>query len=244
MTARIVATSPAGHSLLLIGGFRYRLLDRSARLSMDLDYHWGGDLTQKQGELLRLCRRVLLPQARRELGCDGRADLPTGPEAESPSARFIELRLWKETVSGSQIILPVEINRIACLDPATIRTAEGIVYPTPSDLDLIEAKIIAVLNRPFIAHRDLVDLFLYGDRLTADSPRRLGEKLERLGIDAALTRARLTDLEQNVEYHCRSVQGVIDGYLDPPVAAQINAGGGGRTVFERALRLIQANVHL
>jgi hypothetical protein len=244
MTARIVATNPAGRSLLLIGGFRYRLLDRSARVSMDVDYHWEGDLAQKQADLLRLCRRILLPQARRELGYDGTAGLPTGPDAESPSARFVELRFWKLPVGGSQIILPLEITRIACLDPATIRTAEGIVYPTPSDLDLIEAKVIAVLNRSFIAHRDLMDVFLYGDRLTADSPKRLGEKLKKLQIDAGPVRKRLNDLEQNVEYHSRSVQDVIDNQLEPVPAAQINAGGGGRTVFDRALQLIQANVGL
>ena len=32
-TVRLVATSPAGYNLLLIGGFRYRFLDRSARTS-------------------------------------------------------------------------------------------------------------------------------------------------------------------------------------------------------------------
>ena len=244
MTARIVATNPAGRSLLLIGGFRYRLLDRSARVSMDVDYHWEGDLAQKQADLLRLCRRILLPQARRELGYDGAAELPTGPDAESPSARFVELRFWKLTVGGSQILLPLDITRIPCLDPATIRTAEGIVYPTPSDPDLIEAKVIAVFNRLFMAHRDFVDIFLFGDRLTPDSPRRLSEKFKRLQIDAGSVRKRLDDLEQNVEYHSRSVQGVIDGQLEPATTAQINAGGGGRAVFDRALHLIQANVRL
>ena len=39
---RLVATSPAGQGLLLIGGTRYRLLDRSHRLSTDADYHWDG----------------------------------------------------------------------------------------------------------------------------------------------------------------------------------------------------------
>jgi hypothetical protein len=244
ITARIVAMNPAGHRLLLIGGFRYRLLDRSARFSVDVDYHWEGDLAQKQGELLRLCRRLVLAQARRELGCDGTADLPTGPDAESPSARFVELRFWKLPVGGSQIILPLEITRIACLDPATIRTAGGVVYPTPSDLDLIEAKVIAAINRSFIAHRDFMDIFLYGDCLTPDSPRRLGEKLEKLHIDGGSVRKRLDDLQQNLEYHARAVQGVIDSQLEPAPAAQINAGGGGRKVFGRALELIQANVGL
>jgi hypothetical protein len=244
MTARGVATNPAGHGLLLIGGFRYRLLDQSARLSMDLDYHWEGDLATKQAELLRLCRRILVPQARRELGYDGRADLKTGPDADSPSARFVELRFWKLPVAGSQILLPLEITRIARMDPATVRTAGGIAYPTASDLDMIEAKVIAVLNRTFIAHRDFVDIFLYGDRLTSNSPTRLSEKLNDLQIDPVSVRRRLEDLRQNVEYHARSVQGIIDSDLEPVCAAQINAGGGGRTVFERASELIRANMRL
>ncbi len=44
MAAKIVATHPADNRLLLIGGFRYRLLDASARASVDLDYHWPGKL--------------------------------------------------------------------------------------------------------------------------------------------------------------------------------------------------------
>ena len=39
VVARLVATSPAGVNLLLIGGFRYRLLDNSQRFSVDIDYH-------------------------------------------------------------------------------------------------------------------------------------------------------------------------------------------------------------
>ncbi len=34
---RMIATSPAGVNLLLIGGFRYRLLDQSQRFSVDID---------------------------------------------------------------------------------------------------------------------------------------------------------------------------------------------------------------
>jgi hypothetical protein len=48
-------------------GFRYRLLDKSQRLSVDIDNHWGGDLEAKQRELLALCRRVSLGQVLREL---------------------------------------------------------------------------------------------------------------------------------------------------------------------------------
>lgn len=40
--AKLIATSPAGHKLRVIGGFRHRLLNNSCRtsLDLDLDYHW------------------------------------------------------------------------------------------------------------------------------------------------------------------------------------------------------------
>ena len=44
LAAKTLATQPAGHQLHLIGGFRYRLLDASCRASVDIDYHWEGDL--------------------------------------------------------------------------------------------------------------------------------------------------------------------------------------------------------
>src|SRR5690349_12427670 len=93
--ARLVASSPAGVNLLLIGGFRYRLLDRSQRFSVDIDYHWSGDLEAKQIELLNLCRRVVVGEVHREFGYDGAASALKGPEADSPNAKFIDLRFWK-----------------------------------------------------------------------------------------------------------------------------------------------------
>jgi len=37
LVAKAIAISPAGVNLLLIGGFRYRLLDHSHRFSVDID---------------------------------------------------------------------------------------------------------------------------------------------------------------------------------------------------------------
>jgi hypothetical protein len=235
VVARLVATSPAGVSLLLIGGFRYRLLDNSQRFSMDIDYHWGGDLEAKQQELLRLCRRVILGQVRRELGYEGSASLHTGPDADSPAAKIVDLRFWK---GGLHIEIPLEVTRIICLDPPTIRTAAGTVHPTPSDADVIESKVIAVLSRIFLQHRDLVDLFLYGDKLRPDSPARLKEKLAKLPLHPESVAARLKDLRENPDYHATAIQKIIDEQMDETVAQQMNAGGGGRTVLESVLNLL------
>ena len=103
LVARLVATNPAGVNLLLIGGFRYRLLDHSHRFSVDIDYHWAGDLAAKQREVLALCQRVILTQAHRELGYEGSASIRTGPDADSPSAKFIDLRFRKAL--GSDLVI-------------------------------------------------------------------------------------------------------------------------------------------
>jgi hypothetical protein len=56
LVARTVSLSPAGEGLALVGGFRYRLLDGSARFSADVDYHWSGDGEVKKNELAALLR--------------------------------------------------------------------------------------------------------------------------------------------------------------------------------------------
>lgn len=235
LVANFIARSPAGVNLLLIGGFRYRLLDKSQRFSVDIDYHWSGDLEAKQRELLALCRRSILGQANRELGYEGSASTRTGPDADSPNAKFIDLRFWKSDVD---LEIPLELTQIVCLDPPTIRTAAGTVHATPSDADLIESKVIAILNRLFLQHRDLVDVFLYGDKLQADSSARIKEKLMRIHLSAETVLRRLKDLQDNQPYHSTAIQKVIDEQVETTVAQQINAGGGGKTVLESALNVL------
>lgn len=236
LVADSIARSPAGVKLLLIGGFRYRLLDNSQRFSVDIDYHWEGDLETKQRELLNLCRRTILGRVRRELGYEGSASARTGPDADSPNAKFIDLRFWKRDV---RVEIPLELTQIICLDPPTIRTARGTVHATPSDVDLIESKIIAILNRLFLQHRDLVDVFLYSDNLQADSPARLEQKLVQIQVPAAAIRRRLKDLQDNRQYHASAIQKVIDEQMETTVARQMNAGGGGKTVLDSVLKVLK-----
>ena len=61
LAAGIVSTHSVGFQLYLIGGFRYRLLNSSARISADIDYHWEGDLQQKQQEVVHSRARVRTP---------------------------------------------------------------------------------------------------------------------------------------------------------------------------------------
>ncbi len=236
VVADAIARSPAGVNLLLIGGFRYRLLDSSQRLSVDIDYHWGGDLGAKQRELLSLCRRKILGQIRRELGYEGSVSARTGPDADSPNAKFIDLRFWN---ADAHVEIPLELTQIICLDPPTIRTAGGTVHATPSDADLIESKVIAVLNRLFLQHRDLVDVFLYADKLQADSPERIKQKLARIQLPAESVIRRLKDLQDNQQYHAAAIQKVIDEQMETTVAQQINVGGGGKAVLDSVLDVLR-----
>lgn len=240
--AKLVATSPAGHNLLLIGGFRYRFLDQSARMSKDIDYHWSGDLVEKQRELIALFRRRLLPSVRHQFECEGRADAATGPDAESPAVRTVALAFWKPQVEFSRIEIPVEITRVVCADPTEVRTMAGVIYPTLSDADLIESKIVAVFNRRIMEHRDLVDIFLFADKLAPNSIDRLKRKLETLSVTHEDMRKRLDDLETQAAYHLRAIQLVVDNQLDPEAARNINAAGGAEIILNRVLGIIRANI--
>jgi hypothetical protein len=240
LAAKMIATNPAGRGLLLIGGFRYRLINQSTRVSQDIAFHWAGDLDEKQEELVELCSRILIPEVRRDLGFEGRASKASGPEAASPRARFIDLRFWKPNVPESGIELPIELTQIICLDGVMVKTVGGVVYPTASDADLIESKIIAVFGRIFIAHRDLVDLFLFADSLLPNSPERIAQKL--LNFDPASIAQRFEDFEAHGSYHAAAVQKVIDSQVESVVATQLNSAGGGKMVFKSALEILRKTV--
>jgi hypothetical protein len=234
--ATLIARNKPGVNLRLIGGLRYRLLNKSQRLSTDIDYHCENPLEETQKELLEFCRRIVVREVKRLLGYDGHASSRTGPDAESPSGKFVDLRFWKPGVS---LEVPVEITNMPRFDPPTVRTVEGTVYATTSDADVIEGKVLAVFNRPFLQHRDLVDIFLFESQLIPDSAARLKQKIESLQVRPESIRGRLKDLEEHADYHAKSIQRVIDQQVEPEAAAQINAGGGGRMVLNLALSVLQ-----
>lgn len=239
---RLVATSPAGHNLILIGGFRYRFLDESVRVSRDIDYHWDGDLEKKQQELVTLLQKRLVPALRRQFGFDGSANPATGPDADSPAVRIVNVAVWKDGVPYSRIEIPVEVTQVSHADKMEVRTVDGVVYPTLSDADLVESKIIAVFRRNTMAHRDLVDVFLFGNKLVPDSPKRLAKKFKGAGVTPAVVKERLDDLDRHAAYHAKTIQAVIDTQLDPEAAKNINAAGGGAMVLRTVVTTIRKNV--
>lgn len=240
MVAKTVALNPAGRNLLLIGGFRFRFLDQSVRASDDIDYHWSGDLAEKQKELLALFERKLLPEVRRRLGYECSASLLAELGDDPPAVRSVGLAFWKNDDSFSRIEIPVEITRIVCADPVAIRTADGSIYPTVSDADMVESKVIALFNRTYLRHRDMVDIFLFGKRLLPDSSRRLAAKCKTLGVSESAIRERMNDFRNHKDVHARTVQEVVDTQLDAAPAAQIRDAGGGRVVMDEVLRVLDS----
>jgi hypothetical protein len=238
MVAALVATQPAGAGLRLVGGFRYRLLDRGARRSVDIDYHWDGDLAAKQQELIALCERRLLPDVRRQLGLDGSVG-PAGRADDEPVAvATVELAFWRLGSSLGRIEIPIDVIRIECADPPAARTADGIVYRTASDADMVESKVISILMRTFLEHRDLLDLHLFANHLPANAADRIRTKLARVGADGSTLSRRLDDLTRAADHHARALDAVIREQLDPAAAATLEECGGGRDVLARVRGLL------
>lgn len=59
---------------------------------------------------------------------------------------MIELACWRLGSDLGRIEIPIDIIRIECLDPPTVRTADGIVYRTVSNADMIESKVLAFVG--------------------------------------------------------------------------------------------------
>ena len=238
LIARTVAANPAGRNLLLIGGFRYRFLDESVRASDDIDYHWSGDLSEKQEELLALFDRKLLPEVRRRLRYECSANPRSGPDADSPAVRVVDLAFWREDTSLGRMEIPVELTRISCADPVLVRTAGGTIYPTVSNADMVESKVVAIFNRAYLRHRDIVDVFLFRNQFKPDSRQRLAAKLKTVSVSASEVERRMSDFRQHGDYHARAVQEVVDSQLDSAAAAQLNDAGGGAMVLAAVLTVL------
>jgi len=242
--ARTIATHPEGRNLALIGGFRYRFLDNSVRTSDDIDYHWIGDIGEKQRELGDFSSRVLLPEIFRRYGYSGSANVMSEPEDDSPVVRVVNLSFWKDGVPYSRMEIPVEVTRIVCADPIEVRTAGGTIYATTSDGDMIESKVIAIFDRITLRHRDIVDVFLFQDRFLPDSDKRLKSKLQALRITVTDAEKQMAQFQTDREYHAKATQAVIDAQLNIEAADQLNDAGGGKMVFDKAISILKQYIRV
>ena len=239
LAAKVLATNAAGHRLCLIGGFRYRLLDDSCRASVDIDYHWDGDLEAKQAEIIDVLRKKLLPEVKRQFGYDGNIRPAIGPDAESPAVRIVAMSFYRPAVAGSRIEIPLEITSIPLADMPAVRTVAGTVFRTVSDADMIESKLLALLNRSFLRVRDILDVFLFQDSLLADSDRRLSEKLQMLSVSPQNAAKGLRRIEAQRIVHVREIERILEDQVDPPAADNLRDAGGGAMIWEAVMHRLE-----
>ncbi|MFH0983246.1 MAG: hypothetical protein V2A79_17135 [Planctomycetota bacterium] len=244
MAVELLAKSPAGEGMCLIGGFRYRLLDASCRRSVDLDYHWPGDLDKKQAELVALFRKKLLPLIRDRLGYDGSVSAAAGPEADSAFVKTVEIAVWQADGPLGRVTVPLDITRILCTDKPVVRTVDGVVYLSASDADMVESKVVALFARAHLAERDLVDIFLFQDKFVPDSVRRVREKLLKAAVmEDAVSRA-LGKMAADRAVHVRNINGIVSGQLEPQAAAHIRKAGGAGMIFDQGMDLLEKRLEL
>ena len=172
---------------------------------------------------------------RRRFGLDG--SVRASP-IESPAAAVVELAFWSIGTDLGRLEIPIDIIRLECLDPPTVRTADGILYRTASNADMLEAKVLAVVGRTFLEHRDLVDIFLFTSHAAPDAAERLARKLGSLQIGAETIAKRLADLRSNDARHVAAVDQVIHEQLDDEAAASLRLAGGGALVLTAVSRLL------
>ena len=244
LAAGLIAINPAGHKLCLIGGSRYRFLNRSCRTSLDIDYHWDGDLESKQTEIMDLLRAKLLPEVKRRFGFDGDVQKATGPDADSPCVKTVTAAFYRTGEAEERIELPVEITSIPCMDSPVVRTVAGIVYLTASDADMIESKVLALFNRIFLAERDIVDIFLFQDSFARDSSQRLKAKFAGLHISPESVSGRYSRLLAKRAVHVRAVEEIIANQIDAAVAANLKASGGGEMIFDTVVAMLRDKLRI
>ena len=238
LIVKTLATNPAGQNLFLIGGFRYRFLDGSVRRSVDIDYHWEEDLVEKQGEIISLFKRKLLPEVKRRFGLDGDVFPGRCREDESDQVKIVELVFYRLKSQFSRIEISVDITVADSIDPPEVRTADGVIYPTLSDADLVENKVIAIMNRIFIQGRDMLDIFLFQNSFLPESPRRITEKLEHLSIKPESAKQRLEKIEENRIIYVNALKKIIEEQVESPAAKNLRSAGGAPIVFDQVLKIL------
>jgi hypothetical protein len=204
-----------------------------------VDYHWEGDLEEKQTQMAAVLLRELLPRVKEEFGYDGTVSPARGPGEDSPDVKTVSIRLYRMDMPGSRIEIPVDITRIQRLDEPVVRTKDGTVFLTLSDRDMIEGKVLAVCNRLFSEIRDLVDIFLFEDYLGEDSPGRIRAKLENASLGQQAGRASVEKLSDSRRRHVAAIQEILDAQMAPQAADRIREGGGAGMLFDRVMGLLR-----
>ncbi|MDP8215637.1 MAG: hypothetical protein P9M10_10685 [Candidatus Euphemobacter frigidus] len=239
LIVKTLATNPAGRNLFLIGGFRYRFLDGSVRRSVDIDYHWKKDLVEKQEEIISLFKRNLLPEVKRRFSLDGDVSSGRHMEDESDQVKTVELAFYRLGSQFSRIEISVDITVADNLDPPEVRTADGVIYPTLSDADLVENKVIAIINRVIIQARDILDIFLFQSSFLPESPQRITEKLKHLSVKPDFAKQRLEKIEGNRLIYVNALKKIIEEQVESSAAENLRAAGGAPIAFDQVLNILK-----
>ncbi|MHC4105052.1 MAG: hypothetical protein ACYSR9_08935, partial [Planctomycetota bacterium] len=120
-----LAMSRAGINLCLIGGFRLRLIDKSPRTSMDVDYHTSEDIEQKRDEVIALLEKKLLPEIKKKFGYEGTVAPAHGPEKDAPFVKTIDLAFYIKDFAHSRTETCVDIMNMKVSDKSVSRTTDG-----------------------------------------------------------------------------------------------------------------------
>lgn len=238
----LVARHPAGVGLRLIGGSRFYLLDRSSRFSRDLDYDTSEELAVKQAAVLRVLQTKLVPDLAERFGVETLVAPLEGKDA-SPSVHELQVAFRPEGWERP-VVVSVQILSIVSLDGQENRLFEGTMVPTVSDADLVESKVIAIFNRIHLAHRDLVDLFLFQHGLRPDSAGRMQAKLARLGIGADLVARQLADFREHPDFHAKGIGQIVREEVEPIQARRLEESGGGRAILEAVRAILEHRLRL
>jgi predicted nucleotidyltransferase component of viral defense system len=209
--------SGSGRQLLLIGGFRYRLIDNSIRQSMDIDYHCLENIDEVKKSLISLFNRRLFPEIKREFGLDGSIIGKTDLEKTEYT---IELSFYNQT---SRFEIPVDLINITCMDNPEIRIINGLIYLTVSDADMVESKILSLISR--LQDRDLLDLYLFKDRLLPNSANRLQKKLNVLNLSVSELTKLIKILQKNYTLHVKNLNKIIEERVNKNMQEMLQSVG-------------------
>jgi hypothetical protein len=222
LIAQLIARE-SREKILLIGGFRYRLLDKSIRQSVDIDYHTSGNFERIKESLLSLFQRRLFPEVRRELRMD------CSVHDRSELVITLELSFYNKK---ERVEIPVDVLTIPCSDAPETRTIGGTIYLTASDADMVESKIIALMSRSCFQTRDMVDLYLFKDYLIPESRDRVRRKMQTLDLSKERLNKLIRDLEKNRAFHFRNLDKVIDDRIDKNMVSLIRMNNGVDSILD------------
>ena len=178
------------------------------------------------------------------MGYDGNVNPATGPDADSAAVKTVEVAVWRTGGPLDRVTIPVDITWIPCADKPIVRTVDGVVYLSASDADMVESKVLAIFLRPRLEERDMVDVFLFQDKIKPDAPERVRKKLSQLSMSKDRVSEMLKKTTTDRNYHVRNIRGIIRDQVDGQAAANLEKAGGAAMIFDQVMELLGSRLRL